>query len=140
MQILTLLSFLLLGSSTPKTVSLTITTSVASKGELHLAVYDSELGFQTREELLSFVRPTTGQTLSLELQLPAAGDYVLAAFHDLNGNGELDTNMFGVPTEPYGFSQAPPTKWREPEFKEIATSITSDGASATITLKKWKEY
>lgn len=131
---------LALFSSAPQTVSLTISSSVEKAGDLHLAVYDSKEGFKSRAEVLSVIRPTSGGALSFEVQLPAAGDYVLAAFHDLNGNGELDLNVFGVPTEPYGFGQVPPTKWREPEFNEIATSVTTAGASTSIALKKWKEY
>ncbi len=29
----------------------------------------------------------------------AAGTYAVACFHDENGNGKLDTGMFGIPTE-----------------------------------------
>lgn len=139
MQLFAILAFFLFAPA-PQTVSLTITSSVAKEGKMHLAIYDSKQGFKSRAEVLSVVRPTSGDPLSIEVELPAAGDYVLAAFHDLNGNGVLDLNLLGVPTEPYGFSKTPPTKWREPEFNEIATSVTSQDARATIALKKWKEY
>lgn len=33
-----------------------------------------------------------------------AGDYGVKAFHDVNGNGRMDANPFGMPTEPYAFS------------------------------------
>jgi uncharacterized protein (DUF2141 family) len=32
------------------------------------------------------------------------GQYAIILFHDENGNGKLDRNALGVPTEPYGFS------------------------------------
>jgi len=32
------------------------------------------------------------------------GQYTIILFHDENGNGKLDKNALGVPTEPYGFS------------------------------------
>src|SRR3954465_4244362 len=32
------------------------------------------------------------------------GKYAIILFHDENGNGKLDKNALGVPTEPYGFS------------------------------------
>jgi uncharacterized protein (DUF2141 family) len=31
------------------------------------------------------------------------GNYAIAVIHDENRNGELDTNMFGIPKEGYGF-------------------------------------
>ena len=32
------------------------------------------------------------------------GSYALAVYQDVDGNGELDRNALGLPTEPYGFS------------------------------------
>ena len=32
------------------------------------------------------------------------GQYAIILFHDENGNGKLDSNALGVPTEPYGLS------------------------------------
>ena len=32
------------------------------------------------------------------------GTYAVRAFHDVNGDGVLNTNPFGMPTEPYAFS------------------------------------
>ena len=32
------------------------------------------------------------------------GSYAIAVFHDVNGNGRLDRNFIGFPSEPYGFS------------------------------------
>lgn len=123
-----------------QSITVTFTSSVAKGGNLHLAVYDSDRGFVSREEVLSLVEPTNGEPVSLEVSLPEAGEYVLAAFHDLNGNGELDTNLFGAPTEPYGFGRRAPSKWREPLFAEIATPITGPASGVHIELKKWKEY
>ncbi len=34
----------------------------------------------------------------------APGYYALVVFQDVNANGKLDKNAWGVPTEPYGFS------------------------------------
>lgn len=36
-------------------------------------------------------------------ELPA-GRYAVAVFHDANGDGKLNTNLVGMPTEAYGFS------------------------------------
>lgn len=34
----------------------------------------------------------------------ADADYAVKAFHDVNGNGRMDTNPFGLPIEPFAFS------------------------------------
>ena len=50
------------------------------------------------------------------------GTYAVAALHDANGNGRVDTNFFGAPKEDYGVSNnatrafAPP-RWEEAHFR-----------------------
>jgi uncharacterized protein (DUF2141 family) len=43
-------------------------------------------------------------TVELRLRNVKPGSYSIAVFHDINGNGELDRNFIGLPSEPYGFS------------------------------------
>lgn len=33
------------------------------------------------------------------------GEYSFAIYHDINENEKLDSNIFGIPKEPYGFSK-----------------------------------
>jgi uncharacterized protein (DUF2141 family) len=42
------------------------------------------------------------QVLSFHIK---PGKYAIAVIHDENCNGKLDTNMFGIPKEGYGFFQ-----------------------------------
>jgi len=43
-------------------------------------------------------------TVELRLRNVKPGSYAIAVFHDTNGNGKLDRNFIGLPSEPYGFS------------------------------------
>ena len=54
-----------------------------------------------------------------------AGDYAVAAFHDANGNGKLDTTM-GIPREGFAFSSNPPLRPRAPTFIESGLHLTVD--------------
>lgn len=47
--------------------------------------------------------PTTTTDIEYTLQLPE-GTYMFSIFQDVNNNGELDTNFFGIPKEPVGMS------------------------------------
>jgi uncharacterized protein (DUF2141 family) len=62
------------------------------------------------------------------------GLYAAVAFQDFNGNGKLDKNLFGVPREPYGFSNGARGNMGPPTFSQAAVRIDSE-ASTTITLK-----
>ena len=137
---MTLLLSLLLAAATPHSVTVTITTTGEARGNLRLAVYATAEDFALDRSLVAAVQPLTSSSANVEVDLPAAGAYVFAAFQDLNGNGELDTNLWGVPTEPYGFTKTPPSKWRAPSFGEVATRIAGPTANASIQLRTWKEY
>ena len=60
------------------------------------------------------------------------GDYAVRAFHDLNGDGKMNTNPFGMPTEPYAFSNNAvgnmgPASWDRAKFAAAgATAQTID--------------
>jgi outer membrane protein len=66
----------------------------------------------------------------------ARGEYALVVYHDENGNGRLDENFIGIPSEPLGFSnrywpQGPPTftsaafKLEADETKNIEVKLQS---------------
>lgn len=54
------------------------------------------------------------------------GRYAISAFFDTNGNGELDTNLFGIPSEPYGFSNRVRPSMRAATFEEAAFDWHAD--------------
>ncbi|MEM9928761.1 MAG: DUF2141 domain-containing protein [Bacteroidota bacterium] len=129
-----------LASSAPHNVAVQVSSSCPKAGDIHLAVYASAADFKDRREVTSLIKPCKGEAISLQVTLPESGTYLLAAYHDLNGNGKLDRNFFGIPTEPYGFNQTPSSKWAEPKFAEIATTFDGGKVAATLDLKRWKEY
>ena len=62
------------------------------------------------------------------------GDYALRAFHDVTSAGEMNANPFGMPTEPYGFSNNAvgnmgPASWDRARF------AVSGETRQTITLR-----
>ncbi len=62
------------------------------------------------------------------------GTYAVLAFQDLNGNGRLDRTLFGIPTEPVGFSNDPSLRFGPPRFDVAAVTIPDRGATIPVTL------
>ena len=48
------------------------------------------------------------------------GRYAVEAFHDENGNGEIDRGLFGIPKEGVGFSNDAKIRMAPPKFAEAA--------------------
>jgi uncharacterized protein (DUF2141 family) len=59
----------------------------------------------------------------------APGRYAVVVLHDENGNGHLDKNFLGFPTEPYGFSNGAEGFLGPPSFSDAAMALgPADGA------------
>ena len=63
------------------------------------------------------------------------GTYAVRVHHDANGNGEMDTNMFGVPQEAFGFSNNARGTLGPPDFAKAAFTLDADSLSVTITAE-----
>lgn len=63
------------------------------------------------------------------------GEYAVAVFHDENSNGKMDKKIFGIPKEPYGFSNNFRPKLSAPKFNDCQLSIGNGGKSISILLK-----
>jgi uncharacterized protein (DUF2141 family) len=62
------------------------------------------------------------------------GQYAIVLFHDENGNGKLDTNALGIPTEPYGFSNNVQGFLGPPAFKKAIMQVGADDKAVHIVL------
>lgn len=63
------------------------------------------------------------------------GTYAVRLYHDENDNGELDTNLVGVPQEAFGFSNDARGTMGPPDFQEAAFTLDADSLSMSITAK-----
>ncbi len=113
-----------------------------AEGRLMVALYEDPARWldddgRAREFVLPIEEGATDCRIGIE-NLPF-GTYALAVFHDENGNGVLDTNLFGVPTEPYAFSNNPDLKWRQPKYEDAGFAFARDGQEILLLLAKWKE-
>lgn len=84
------------------TLTLTFETG-ANTGTVMISLYDAEAAYSGGAPVASKAIPASGPVVAVFENLPT-GDYAVKAFHDVNGNGRMDTNPFGMPVEPYAFS------------------------------------
>ena len=63
-----------------------------------------------------------------------AGEYAVAAFHDANGDGELNANFVGMPTECYGFSNDARGFMGPPSFDDAAFSLGADAGTRRLVV------
>lgn len=75
-----------------------------------------------------------GDAVSVTFENLEPGEYAVRLYHDVNDDGKMNTNPFGMPTEPYAFSNDAkgrfgPAKWEAAKF-----TVTAEGGTHTITM------
>jgi uncharacterized protein (DUF2141 family) len=69
-----------------------------------------------------------------------AGRYAVAVYHDENDNGELDTNLLGIPTEGYGFSNGATGFAGPPDFDAAAVEVSDEANAAPVETATTLSY
>ena len=125
---------LLLQAQNQETVDLTIEISgmETDKGKVFVALYNSEKIF------LKSSKATKGTSTTVKDGKAVAhfkgikkGEYAVSLFHDENENNKMDTKIFGIPKEPYGFSNNATGFMGPPKYKDAKFSLESN---KTITI------
>ena len=107
-------------------LSLSFADGPAADATLYVALYDSAAGFTGSQSLASQTVPMRAGTARLVFPGLAPGRYAVRAFADENGNGKLDTNLLGMPTERYGFSNDAKGNRGAPDFEAAAIGVDAD--------------
>ena len=105
-------------------------------GSIYVAVYSNENDYKAEKPFVKFIINPVNSKISHALELPN-GEYVVSVFQDTNSNGNLDTNVFGIPSEPigktnYGLRGAPGG------FNKLKTPINNNSTKLIINLGKVK--
>ena len=130
-----LATVLVLGSATPapaETLRLSVETK-SDTGHVLAAIYASPESFEQDDMLIGVAGPAKPGLTQLDINSLDPGIYGVAVFQDLNGNEKLDRNLFGAPTEPFGFSNNPVIRFSAPEFAEFQFEF--DGSPKEIRVK-----
>jgi uncharacterized protein (DUF2141 family) len=64
-----------------------------------------------------------------------SGRYGIRCFQDVNGNEELDSGLFGMPKEPWGFYRPKRPRLRGPKFKEVAFEVNANITDIQVDVK-----
>ena len=135
----TLLLTALFAATTLNVTAATLTVRIAdirsNDGHLDVLVVASADGWNGRQKEAARVRikAKAGEVVHRFDHLPA-GDYAVQVVHDENDNGDFDKNLFGIPSEDYGFSRNPKV-WRRATFDEAKFDLAPEGSEIVVRLR-----
>lgn len=109
--------------SSANTLKLHFEVTKYYKGDIFFALYNSEDNHMDDVPFRSAEVKVKKGKAEVILESLESGYYSFSYFHDVNSNGELDTNFVGVPKEPYGFSNGKKGKLGPPDFEDCKIRI-----------------
>ena len=96
------------------------------EGNLMVALYNSEANYQGQGKPVQVAAiPALSEKVTYTFENLDGGTYAIKLFHDANSNGKMDTNMFGIPNEGYGFSNNV-GKFGEPDFADASFELIAE--------------
>lgn len=115
-------------------VTVTFSGITRPTGALMVGVYDSEAAFAGGKPVEGFRVEVAGPEASQVITGLKPGSYAIKVFHDVDGDGRMNTNGFGIPTEPYAASNNAPSRMGPPSWADARFEVTAEGAVQTITI------
>jgi uncharacterized protein (DUF2141 family) len=101
-------------------------------GTFHIAVFEAD-GWEENQTVASG-RLAAEEGAELTLTGLAPGAYGIKIFQDVDDNGQLNLGMWGIPSEPYGFSNNAPARGGPPSFRQASFNLAEPGTVQTIKL------
>jgi uncharacterized protein (DUF2141 family) len=125
-------------------VTLIITSDTKSAEKIYLAVFTetTQAGFPSGTPFFTTrLVPNSAGAITYYIPDLPPGRLAVSAFHDLNGNQDLDTNALGMPIEPYGpiepngFSNNVHGLFGPPNFSDVAIQIGETDRNQTTAIR-----
>jgi uncharacterized protein (DUF2141 family) len=133
MLLISLLHFLLFQNQTG--LKLTIENALPNVS-VRVGVFTNAKGFPDAERVKFYKEFRSGSSNVSDAvfgDIPP-GTYALAVYQDINNNKKLDVNMFGYPTEPFGFSNNIRPKFKAPSFEACKFEYSANKNTIRIKL------
>ena len=105
------------------------------RGAVMVALYDSQGHYEGGKPVRAVAAPVAHGPVKARFEGLPAGKYAVKAFHDIDADGEMDTNVVGMPTEPFAFSNNAPPRDGAPEWSQAAFEVGGQGVAQTLVLR-----
>lgn len=129
------MALLLTSAASGAELTVTVERLKVSGGALKVSLFDTEASWKSNGEMVASESVQVDEdTEVVVFDKLASGTYAIRLMHDENSNGKLDTNLFGIPKEGWGFSNNPrtmgPAKWDQASFE-----LGDKGRAITIIVR-----
>lgn len=105
-------------------------------GSVYCALHDQAKAFPTeaKKAVAALKVKPRGKKAVCVFSEVKPGTYAVSAYHDSNGNGELDTNWIGIPKEGTAASNDAKGRMGPPKFDDAKFELTAKGFEQSIAM------
>jgi uncharacterized protein (DUF2141 family) len=103
-------------------------------GNIYVSVHNNSTTFPMQAEKFVTKNMVSGKEKTVVFNNMPYGEYAVAVFHDENGNGKMDTHIFGIPKEGVGASNNK-MGFGPPSFKDSAFMLNEPDKTITVDVK-----
>jgi len=121
-------------SASAKDLDVTIAGVENMKGAVSITLYN-EATYEGGAPLREIKIKADAETIRGQFEDLPNGTYGLKIYHDVNENGQIDTNPFGMPVEPFAFSNNARGRFGPATWEKAAFTVDSDTAEHMISFK-----
>jgi uncharacterized protein (DUF2141 family) len=105
------------------------------QGAVMIVVYDSAEAWKGGKPVRATLASATDALPSARITGLPPGTYAAKVFQDVDGDGKMGLNPFGLPLEPYGFSNGAVPNLGQPSFEAAAFAVKAGANAQSIQLK-----
>jgi len=111
---------------------------IVNGGLVYAAVYSNENDYKNETAYAHFILQPENVNLKYSLDLPE-GEYVVSVFQDKNGDEELNSGLFGLPSEPVGKTNYN-LKGAPGGFNKLKAPVNNSSTTLIVNMGKVKLF
>lgn len=115
-------------------ITVTFTGIQTPTGAIMAGVFDSEGAFSGGKPVQGVRIAVSGADASATITGLPPGRYAIKAYHDVDGDGRMNTNPFGIPLEPYAASNNAQGHMAPPAWADAVFEVTAGENAQSITI------
>lgn len=107
-------------------------------GIVYVGLFQGEENFKSSNALTGRAVQVNAPRGSVSIEGLAPGEYGFKLYHDINGNGQLDTGNMGIPTEPWAFSNNAKPRFGPPSWADAKFTVSTGTVRQSVKLRGGK--
>ena len=116
-----------LGADGTATLTVSVTGVTPNQGQVVVSLFNDKKNYLKKALVTGREKVLDNDSVNVVFPDLAIGTYAASVFYDLDNDGEMDTGIFRIPSEPVGFSNNAkgkfgPAKWKKTHFQLTADS------------------